>query len=239
MKLIIIASGSKSNAALVLQDSAAVLIDCGVSRRTLVTALARFDLTEQNIKAVFVTHSHSDHTKGIPALKKHLDVPFLSAVDVDLCDSMDGDCTVGNFTVSAYSCSHDVPCVGYKITCAGKSVCIATDTGVVTDEIRDALDGCETVVIESNHDAEMLRFGPYPFPLKERIASKHGHLSNADCAKFLCYLASRGLKRAVLAHLSENNNTPLLARATARDELAKYGFEPDLVIAEPDTVVEI
>lgn len=239
MKLIIIASGSKSNAALVEHDGAAVLIDCGVSRRALVTALCENGLSEQNLKAVFVTHSHSDHVCGLATLHKHLNIPFLSAADVDLCQPMPEPFEDFGFKVSAFDCSHDVRCVGYKITCAGKSVCIATDTGVVTDGIRDALLGCETVVIESNHDIDMLRFGSYPPSLKSRIMSDKGHLSNKDCAELLCYLASNGLRRAVLAHLSENNNTPLVAKSTARERLDTFGFDVELIAAAPGVIVEI
>lgn len=239
MKLIIIASGSKSNAALVEHDGAAVLIDCGVSRRALVTALSDYGLTEEDLKAVFVTHSHSDHVGGLATLHKHLNIPFLSGADVALCQPLTEPFEDYGFKVSAFECSHDVSCVGYKITCAGKSVCIATDTGIVTDGIRSALAGCETVVIESNHDVDMLRFGPYPPSLKSRIASDKGHLSNKDCAEFLCYLADKGLHRAVLAHLSENNNTPLVAKATAREQLEKYGFDVELITAAPGVTVEI
>lgn len=239
MKLIIIASGSKSNAALVEHDGAAVLIDCGVSHKTLKTALADHGLSEENLKAVFITHNHSDHVKGLPSVHKQLNIPFLSASGVDLCDDMTVPFEDYGFKVSAFRCSHDVSCVGYKITCGEKTVCIATDTGIVTDDIKTALEGCETVVIESNHDLEMLKYGPYPLPLKQRIASDKGHLSNTDCAKLLTHLANCGLRRAVLAHLSENNNTPLIAKATAREQLEKYGFEVELVVAAPGVEIEI
>lgn len=222
MKLIVIASGSRANAAVIENNGDAVLVDCGVTLKALRDGLAGAGLSLASLRAVFITHSHSDHIKGLPVLRRALDVPFYSAVDIEYCRGFEGDAVVGDFTVRAYECSHDVPCVGYKITCGEKSFCIATDTGVVTDAMRRELYGCESVMIESNHDIDMLKGGIYPARLKARILSPSGHLSNTDCARFVTELAQNGLKRAVLAHISENNNTPLLARAGTEQMLRKF-----------------
>ena len=221
MRLIIIASGSKANAAVIEHNGAAVLIDCGVTLKALKSGLLSAGLSVSSLGAVLVTHSHSDHIKGLAALRRAVDIPFYSGVGVYDCQRFDGTLPVGDFSVTAFECSHDVPCVGYKITAGGKTVCIATDTGTVTPAMRDAFYGCENVMIESNHDIDMLKSGFYPAQLKARILSPCGHLSNTDCAKFVTELAGGGLKRAVLAHLSENNNTPLLARAATEQRLAQ------------------
>lgn len=233
-KLIIVSSGSKSNAAIIRSDSGALLVDCGVSMRTLKAALDKCGILQTELKAAVITHSHSDHTKGIATVKKNMGIPFYSAVEVDGCIRFEGSLTVGDITVEPFACSHDVDCVGYKISCGDRSVCIATDTGVVTDDTLNALMGVSTVVLESNHDVDMLRSGPYPLSLKHRILSCDGHLSNADCAKTLAHLASCGLRCAVLAHISEHNNTPLMARACAVSELNKYGFDEVEVIPASD-----
>lgn len=240
MRLIIIDSSSKQNAALVEKNGAAVLIDCGVSLKALKTALADIGLTEECIKAVFITHSHSDHIKGLPALSKLLNVPFYSAVDIELCQRIYDTVTEGEFSVTPFRCSHDVPCVGYRIESGEKTVCIATDTGKITSETECAFEGCDVAMIESNHDIDMLRFGHYPPSLKSRILADTGHLSNSDCAKFVTALASRGLPKAVLAHISENNNTPLVAKKTTLDSLAKYGFcDTEVITANKGVIIEV
>lgn len=235
-KLLIAASGSKANAAVVIHDERAVLIDCGLTYKALCSA---FDVSK--IDAVFVTHSHSDHVKGLSVLRKHTDAPFYSAVDIDGCEKITEPVDVGGMNISFFECSHDVPCVGYKIAADGRTLAVATDTGVVTDAMCECLEGCNTVMLECNHDPQMLRYGPYPPSLKSRIASKEGHLSNPDCARVLTYLCTKGTCRAVLAHLSETNNMPLTAKKAVVDELNKYGLcdKMDIVVAQSQTEIEI
>ena len=235
-RLLIAASGSKANATLVELNGRRILIDCGLSYKALSEAT---DVSK--IDAVFVTHSHSDHIKGLAVLRKHTDVPFYSAVDIDGCIKMTEDVTVSGMTVKSFGCCHDVPCVGYRIEAEGKAVAVATDTGCITPDTLAGLEGADTVMLECNHDVDMLRYGPYPMSLKERILAKNGHLSNPDCAKVLCYLCNGGTKRAVLAHLSETNNTPLCAKKAVRDELDKYGFcdKIEVVVAQALTEIEI
>lgn len=241
LKLLIINSGSSANAALVINGNDALLIDCGVSYRALRRTLDERGFNESIIRAVFITHSHSDHIKGLESLHKALNVGFYSAVDIGLCNKMNGDVSVSGFMVSAFECAHDVPCAGYKITCGNERVSFATDTGIVTDSAKSAFEGCGTVVLESNHDIEMLRCGPYPQILKQRILSEHGHLSNKDCAAEITRLASRGaLRRVVLAHLSEQNNTPLLAKKTTLESLSRYGFDDiDVITASPSLLIDV
>lgn len=230
MRLIVIASGSSANAAVIENNGAAVLVDCGVTLKTLKCGLAKAGLSLSDLCAAFITHRHSDHIKGLPVLARAADIPIYSAVDIGLCSRFEDKMTLSGFEVQAFECSHDVPCVGYKISCGDKSICIATDSGTVTQSMLEALYGCETVMIESNHDIGMLKNGFYPAHLKARIMSPFGHMSNSDCAKLVTYLAGGGLRRAVLAHLSENNNTPLLARAETQGALARLAPDSGVTV---------
>lgn len=240
MKLVIIESGSKQNAALIIKGGKSLLVDCGISMKRLKTALDFEGLSTQNVVAALITHSHSDHVKGMDSVKKQTGIPFYSCADVEGCEKLDSYTEIDGFEITGFCLSHDVDCCGYKISADGKTVCFVTDTGVVTDEALNAMTGISTVVLESNHDEEMLRYGNYPYPLKQRILSDNGHLSNKTCAKTLAYLASKGLERAVLAHLSENNNTPLTARNCAKCELEKYGFDNvEVLDAKPMLEIEI
>ena len=233
-RLIVIASGSKNNAALIVNDNKTILVDCGVSLRGLRAVYEQFSLDISDLEAVFVTHSHSDHTKYLPTLKKNLNVPFYSGASIDGCQKFCSEISLDSFGVTALECIHDVPCFGYRISMDGTDFAIATDIGVMSPELLLSLVGCDTVMLESNHDVNMVKYGPYPPSLKDRILSKFGHLSNEECAKSLAFLASKGLKKAVLAHLSENNNTPLLARDVNTKELKKYGFDNvEIFAAEP------
>jgi len=238
-KLLIAASGSKANATLVIHNKKAVLIDCGTSYRALHEVMAISGLYPECISAVLVTHSHSDHTKGLATLAKKLSVPFYSGVDIDGCEKLCGALDIDGMHITSFACCHDVDCVGYKISAEGKTLAVATDTGVVTGSMIVELQGCDTVMLECNHDPDMLKNGPYPYELKQRIASHKGHLSNPDCARVITYLAHTGTKQAVLAHLSETNNTPLVAMHTVRQELERYGLQESIKLYCAETFTEI
>ncbi len=241
LKLLVAASGSKANSTVIIYQNDVIIIDCGTTYKALSDALLTEGLTPKNISAVFVTHSHSDHVKGLATLKNKISAPFYSAVDIEGCNKMRAPVTVGSMAVSYFECCHDVDCVGYKITAGNKSVAVATDTGRVTECMLSQFVNCDAVMLECNHDVNMLKAGPYPAALKSRILSDNGHLSNTDCAKVITYLASNGTKKAVLAHISETNNTPLVARSEVLLGLKNYGLEKqiEVVCAEPLTQIEI
>lgn len=243
MKVSVFASGSSGNCTLVSNGDTNILIDAGISMRRISDALAKCALKFDRINGVLITHEHSDHISGLKMITKYHHIPIYAPHTV--ANRMLGmlpeieDClhiihsgeffTVGNLSARAFHTPHDTDeSVGYRIE--GERVfALATDMGHVTDEVREGLIGADTVLIESNHDENMLRYGPYPFSLKRRILSDHGHLSNENCAKLARTLADNGTGRIILGHLSRENNLPRLAKEAS--ELALVGSEAELYIA--------
>ena len=222
MRIHVFASGSSGNCLLLEDRETLLLIDAGISRRRVAAALKALDYELEQICGVLITHEHSDHISGLLNLAKGRDLPVyaphtvaarllgsLPLLQDNLCVIPVGEpFRIGQVEVTAFHTSHDTDeSVGYRV--AGEGVYAhATDTGCVTEEMRQMLLGADTVLLESNHDEEMLRYGPYPFPLKKRILSARGHLSNADCAVFARELSENGTRQIILAHLSRENNTP-------------------------------
>lgn len=234
-------SGSEGNCTYVGNADAGILIDAGVSAKRLETALNERGIDPHRITAVFVTHEHTDHVNGLRVLAKRYGMRVYATEGTmsALCDTgrVDAvtDCrtlipgqsaTEGGCLITAFTTPHDSrQSCGYRIhTADGQRVAIATDIGHMSDEVRRAITGCELIQIESNHDIAMLEAGPYPYPLKQRILSPYGHLSNAACAAELYRLAQSGTARFMLAHLSRENNRPDLAYRTARTALAGMGL---------------
>ena len=239
IKITSLYSGSSGNATLVQTDSATILIDAGKSARALCNALRQAGSDPERIDAVFITHEHTDHISALEVLLKKHKIPvhmtaqsahFVSFCRYPrLCENIIAhppvfEEKIGDVIVRSFVLSHDsAMCVGYRIeTDFGYVFGHATDTGCVTDGMCDCLDGCTSVLLESNHDIDMLRFGPYPPELKKRILSRHGHLSNDDCATFAVRLAENGTKNFMLAHLSEENNTPDYAIRTVGNALSHF-----------------
>ena len=237
-------SGSSGNCIYVKYNDEEILIDAGVSYKRICSALNSIDSDISRIKAVLVTHEHSDHTKALDVLSKHTNAPiyinsgsantFYVPADELFCShavmANPGEhITFNGFEANIFATPHDSEgSVGYHFTFSdGSRFALATDIGHLTDEIKSHLTGCGHVIIESNHDIKMLKNGSYPYPLKQRILSDNGHLSNISCADFLPHLVETGTKKIVLAHLSEENNTPSLAYQTSAEALAQAGFTPD------------
>jgi phosphoribosyl 1,2-cyclic phosphodiesterase len=243
MRVHVFASGSGGNCLLLEDQDTKVLIDAGISKRRVDAALKSLGCTMGDISGVLITHEHSDHISGLETLVKGREIPVyaphtvaarLCGMKPDLEDSIrhipvGAAFAIGSLWVTAFHTSHDTDeSVGYRIE--GEGVYAhATDTGCVTDEMRAALLGADTVLLESNHDEEMLRCGPYPFYLKRRILSDRGHLSNAACAAFARELAGSGTRQIILGHLSRENNTP--AKAMAETGRALLGTDTALYCA--------
>lgn len=251
IKIVSLYSGSSGNSTLIETKDGAVLIDAGKSARALTNALNQVGSDASRIKAVFITHEHTDHISALEVFLKKNHVPVhITAPSAMAVHSPDGSrlrtalCvhppifteTVCGMTIASFPLSHDSGmCVGYRITTDdGYSFAIATDTGYVTETMVKEMSGCDAVVLESNHDVGMLRVGPYPAELKRRIMSSRGHLSNEDCAAFAKRLAEGGTKSFMLAHLSRENNRPEFALGSAKKELKDFS-DIRICVAMPET----
>lgn len=225
MRLWVLGSGSGGNAVLIECEETRVLIDAGFSARRLAERMRQCGVDPASVDALLLTHEHSDHVSGVTNSVKRWGWPVfgtagtlaaLSAVPRDRLTTISAGAslTVGSITLETTATSHDAAePVAYVATAtrSGMRAAVVTDLGVVTDGVQAAIREVDVLVVESNHDLEMLHGGPYPYHLKRRIASPHGHLSNVDAGKLVTEVAHRGLQQLVLAHLSETNNTPRIA----------------------------
>lgn len=246
-------SGSKGNSVLIESENAKILIDAGKSMKALSSALCDAGVSIDEIDAIFITHEHRDHVAALEILLKYHKIPVhivgasarklllkgLSVYDDIICVHPPVfSVEVGNMTVKSFPTPHDSDfSVGYTIEIGDKTIGYATDIGCVTSDIKNALCGCESVVIESNHDEKMLMNGPYPYDLKLRIKSKRGHLSNVDCAEFVSELCFVGTKNVLLAHLSEENNDPSIAFDEVHSAIADDSI--NLKVAEQNRIVKL
>ena len=234
MRIVTFASGSTGNCSLITEGRTNILIDAGISMRRTLAALETLGLTPRDLCGVLITHEHSDHISGLPVLVKRTGMRIiapselgevLKRVKPELSESIDyiphdGGLCVGDVRITAFPTPHDTSAsFGYRIE-GSEVFAFATDTGHISDELLEGLQGADTVVIEANHDKVMLKNGPYPPFLKQRVLSKHGHLSNDDCAKLACLLADSGTRQIILGHLSQQNNTPEAAETAVSEALS-------------------
>lgn len=254
MKVSVLASGSKANALVVESGDTRLLVDCGLGPRTLATRLRAFGIAAESITGVAITHEHSDHIHGLGASCRKWRWPVLTSAgthaalaEMQITSAADAvahrvvltsgvPVSHGALDVMGVRILHDAAePMAYVITCrsTGARVAIATDIGEMTPTVLSAFERVDALVLESNHCPEMLATSPYPVYLKRRILARTGHLSNIDCAASLATLAHRGLSHIVLAHLSEVNNAPDVARASAGDALRKCGWRGRFAIAGP------
>ncbi len=238
-----LASGSSGNAALYVSGSARILVDAGTNCKHIRTMLAGLDLQPADLTDILITHTHTDHVSALPVLLGHTGARLWcsSGAYDELCRlagderptafETGGELDLGGVRVCSFATRHDSPgSVGYILGEGNGAVGYCTDLGCVTEEVLSALSGAPTLILESNHDVDMLRAGPYPYYLKARILSDTGHLSNECCARALETLVQKGARRVVLAHLSDKNNTPRHADAEARMALYRLGAQDDVSI---------
>ncbi len=237
MRVISLYSGSSGNCTLIEAGKNTFLIDAGGSAKALVCALDKLGVDLDHVSDIFITHEHGDHTHALSVLlKKHpcrVHITEPSADALGICPALEScivrhgtefSCDIGGCNISAFPVPHDSrACVGYRFTYGDTSVGVVTDIGYVTQTVYDSLCGCQAVIIEANHDREMVRCGSYPAALKARILSGGGHLSNDDCAEISGAWARQGTKKLMLAHLSEENNSPEIALETVRKATDPYG----------------
>ncbi len=237
----VLASGSKGNSAVVRSERAAILVDAGLSCRETCRRMAEVGLDPLQLSAIVITHEHSDHVTGLPVLAKKLRVPVFmseptcrawrrqladpSAAAPVLARYEKFDAgrgfTVGDIEVRSFTIPHDAADpVGFTFHAEGLKIGLVTDLGYIPASVRQHVRGCDLLVIESNHDLEMLRLGPYPWMVKQRVLSRVGHLSNEALAEFFAGDYDGSAAFVVLAHLSEQNNLPEIALHAAEQALA-------------------
>lgn len=241
MKICTLASSSKGNSILVFTDKTRILIDVGITYSELSAKLEKLGFSCADITAVVITHEHSDHIKGVGTLMRkngtHVYVhangyeALLKRVgkvkEEDVVQFFDQDFMIGDLVLTPFRLSHDASCcVGYSITDGRNKMTMATDLGVFTADLVQYFEGSKLVVLESNHDVEMLMHNEkYSFLLKNRILGKNGHLSNKTASQIVEKLAHMGVKQVVLAHLSEENNTPEICYNETYNYLASKGIQ--------------
>ena len=244
LKFSILSSGSGGNSVYIEADGKRILIDAGLSEKKLSQRMAHIDRSLNGLDAVFATHEHTDHIRGMgPLLRKHqLSLYTTEGTYKRACHSLGKlpgftpiragqPVEFGELIVEPYATPHDAEeSVAFVIHYRGLRLGIATDLGKVTAEVTSKLQKLDALLIESNHDVDMLDAGPYPWVTKRRIKSDVGHLSNEACGEMLSSVKHSGLRLIVLMHMSETNNHPELARITAHQALGQD--TPEMIIAE-------
>lgn len=234
-------SSSSGNCTFIGAAGGGILIDAGVSAKRTELALAEIGVEPSQVGAIFVTHEHNDHIGGLRVFAKRHGIDVYASAGtlagIEEAKAIDAKTRThvlsakgveaGGFFVRPFRTPHDArESTGYTVVAPdGKRLAVATDIGCVTQTVMDAIAGCDLVLLESNHDLRMLQNGPYPYFLKERILSDHGHLCNDRCAETAVRLLESGTTRFVLGHLSKENNLPALARETTRAELQIAGAQ--------------
>ena len=227
----VLAGGSKGNAVLVCSPTTHLLLDAGLSAKELSRRLDRTPVKLERLDAVLVSHEHQDHVRGVGVLSRRLNIPVhLTRGTADHLPSQVGrpahltvieagvPFEVGDIVCRPFAVSHDASePVGFVFEHNGTKLGFCTDLGVATNLVKARLQGCHGLIIEANHDPERLMNGPYPPHLKQRIRSRHGHLSNADAMNLLEELHHAGLRNVILTHLSEVNNHPDLVAAAVEE----------------------
>lgn len=230
-------SGSSGNSTLIVNDSTLILLDCGASGKKLTAAIESLGFSCADISAILITHEHTDHITGAGILSRRFDIPIyataetFSAMNIGPIKNVNintvtpgSEFAIGDTAVMPFSLSHDAANpVGYSFRLNSGIFSSLTDTGIVTNEIYNHICKSKYIMLEANHDVQMLQFGGYPYTLKKRILGKSGHLSNDTAAALSAKLLENGTERIMLAHLSNENNTPEIAYKTVENAFIRSG----------------
>ena len=252
-----LASGSLGNAALVSCGDTHILLDAGISAKRLTAGLAELGVKPHQLSAILLTHEHSDHVSGLRVFTKKAGAPIYATPPTfrewyrkNQCDQVKdlfqpleagAGTQIGALWVESFPTPHDAAgSVGWSIAGEGCRMVLCTDLGYVTPEVRQAVEGCDLLVCEANHDVDWVKSGPYSYALKQRILGDQGHLSNEAGAELAGFAAESGTRAVVLAHLSQTNNTPARAYEAAALRLLALGFDPErdisLTVAPANTL---
>jgi phosphoribosyl 1,2-cyclic phosphodiesterase len=237
LRVCVLGSGSKGNCTYIESSDARILIDAGLSAREIERRLRQIGRSPAALDGVLISHEHSDHIQGVGALARRYKLPvytnpatwlrgqhIVGTVD-DRREFLTGmPFVLKDLVIDPFSLPHDADDpVAFRICWRRRTMAIVTDLGYASQLVRERIRGCHLLVLEANHDDAMLKAGPYPWPLKQRIGGKSGHLSNLQASQLLQHVLHDELEHVVLAHLSEINNHPDLARLTAQDILGSRG----------------
>lgn len=240
MKICPIRSGSKGNAVLIFTEKTKLLIDCGISGKTVEKGMKNIGVDPAELSAILITHEHNDHIKGVGVMTRRYNIPvYANQKTWDAMEKLIGSINqttkriiknnrekIGDIKISAFSIPHDAADpVGYCVESENKKASVATDIGVLNESIFKAVKGSSTVFLEANHDRNMLDAGRYPYNLKQRIKGEKGHLSNDEAGLAAKYLFKMGARNIILGHLSSENNYPLLAKNTVVNILNEAGIK--------------
>ena len=252
MKLCILSSGSSANSTFLASRQTRILIDAGLSRREVSNRLASIGERLEGLDAILITHEHTDHILGLGPLARKLDIPVYmthrTAPAVAWEDYTPKLVTfqagtrleIGDLEIDTFTIPHDAADpVGYCVHCQGIKIGVVTDLGYMPESIKYHLRGTHLLVLESNHDLEMLKVGPYPWWVKQRVMSRNGHLSNDTASDFILRDMDSSTAMLILGHLSRHNNHPELARLVATQALSRRGLPTRLVVAEHGRQTEV
>lgn len=252
-------SGSSGNALFIGTEKTKLLIDAGLSGKRILEALCSIGENPAELSAILISHEHVDHVRGAGIISRKQNIPIYAnentwnAMEYGLgpvkLENRVAFCTgeefeIGDICIRPFAIPHDAAePVGYNFFIEDKRITTATDIGHMNKELLSYIEGNDLLLLESNHDIEMLKVGPYPWPLKKRIMGDHGHLSNEMAAKCIAYLAEKGCRKFILGHLSHENNFPELAYQTTFNALTEkqiaVGGDVTLEVASRDTVGKI
>jgi phosphoribosyl 1,2-cyclic phosphodiesterase len=252
VRICVLASSSAGNSTFLGTASTRILIDAGLSLRELRARLKVLGESPERLDAVLITHEHSDHVAGLPVLLKHYHIPvFLTHLTAPTIEwggaqpcvetfQAGTGFTIGDIAVGSFTIPHDaIDPVGFTFRVQGRKVGHVTDLGYIPDSIRVHLQGTDFLILESNHDLEMLKVGPYPWAVKQRVMGRRGHLSNDVVSDFILGDLKDETRTLVLAHLSEHNNHPELVRLVADQALKRRALGTRLVVAPPRRQTEL
>lgn len=252
LKICVLASSSSGNATFVSTEKTRILVDAGLSKKEVFARLASIGEDAQELDAIVITHEHTDHVCGLVPLARALKIPVylthLTAPTIDWNDCQPRIETfqagmaisIGDLTLDSFTIPHDaIDPVGFIVRSNGIKAAIVTDLGYMPDSIKWHIRGADVLILEANHDLEMLKVGPYPWSVKQRVMGRRGHLSNDVVSRYIAEDLDSSTSLLVLGHLSEHNNHPEIVRLVATQALDNRSLSTRLVVAAPHRASEV